>query len=107
MSDENVQFPYDNFCIGPRVSTFCSIDVTNGADQAVLRTRNNSGSPIGTQFDLDSNIDYDIMSLEYTGPRNLNASEIQNGLPFFTLERIDSTECFIKRWHIDIESNIT
>ena len=101
MAQENVEFNYRNFCIGPINGTFCSIDTTNPT--AILSTKNNTGGTVGTQYPLNPTIAQGttVRSIEYTGPRYLNALEIGDGLPFFTLEHDSSSQCTIKQWRLD------
>lgn len=102
MAYENVQFAYSNFCFGALLGTYCSLDTTNVT--AVLRTRNDSGSNVGTQYTFNPTITQSVSvgALDYTGPRSLGASQMKNGLPFFTMERTSSSGCTIKHWLLDV-----
>ncbi len=102
MAYENVQFAYSNFCFGALAGTFCSADTTNAT--AVLRTRNDTGANVGTQYTFNPTITQGTMvgALDYTGPRSLGASQMKDGLPFFTLERTSSSSCTIKHWRLDV-----
>jgi len=81
-----------NFCIGTLVGTFCSIDDANDR----LVTRNSSNAPVGTQYSLNIPISSEVMSVEYTGPRDLSANDMSGALPFFTLN-----SDYIRQWRLD------
>jgi len=81
-----------NFCIGTYVGTFCSIDDANDR----LVTRNTSNAPVGTQYSLDTSLSSAVISLEYTGPLDLFATEMGGALPFFTL-----SSDYIRQWRLD------
>ena len=81
-----------NFCIGTYVGTFCSIDEANDR----LVTRNSSNAPVGTQYSLDTLISSTVLSLEYTGPRDLTANDMGGPLPFFSL-----SSDRIRQWILD------
>jgi hypothetical protein len=98
MSYENVEFNYNNFCIGAISSTFCSIDTTNAT--AVLQVKNDSGA-VQANYDLNPTIPQgvSVKSLEYPGPRS--TSNHADGMPFWTLERDNGSQCTIKQWSLD------
>lgn len=98
MAYENLEFSYSNFCIGAQNGTFCSIDTTNPS--AILQVKNSSGDVI-RNYTLDPNISQgtEIKAIEYPGPRGL--SNFYDGLPFFTLEHDNDTQCTIKKWNLD------
>jgi len=95
MAYENVEFSYNNFCIGPQGGTFCSIDTTNVA--TTLQVKNSTGSLL---HNYSVNPDYaqslSIGSIEYPGPRG--ATGFFDDVPFFTLEHNSSTQCTIRAW---------
>lgn len=103
MAHENVRIPTSpdcpNFCVCPRsTSEFCYIDHSND----VLRVVRTSDGAVQRTYTLSSGVNQ-IISLEYTGPRNLslNFSDLGAELPFFTLEHISSSKCAIKRWKLN------
>lgn len=93
MAYENIRLNQPNFCLGPQVGTFCTIDTTN--PQTVLRVKNTAGANI-LDLSLSSNIINDNIRLEYVGP--LNLSSMIDGLNFFTFEKVNNSSCIIKRW---------
>ena len=93
MAHENIAIQQSNFCIGPQTGTICTIDTTNVS--TVLRVKDTSGSTI-VDYSLTSNIISELIGLEYIGPTNLTS--MVDGLTFFTVEKVDSTRCIIKRW---------
>jgi len=102
MAYENIDFKYGNFCIAPIINTFGSIDTTNAA--AVLQIRNSSGAVQGN-YTLNPTIPQNstVDSLIYTGP--INTSILADGMPFFTLQHTDVSNCVIKRWELNNTSN--
>ncbi len=102
MAYKNIQFNYDNFCIAPLINTYASIDTTNST--AMLQIRNSSGV-VQQNFSLSPTIAQytSVQALNYTGPRNINA--YPSGLPFFTMEKVSSTQCVIKRWKLNTDYN--
>jgi hypothetical protein len=102
MAYENIDFKYGNFCIAPITSTFGSIDTTNAA--AVMQIRNSSGAVQGN-YTLNPTIPQNstVDSFIYTGPTN--TSSLSDGMPFFTLQRVDDSNCTIKRWELNNTSN--
>lgn len=99
--DPNLNISYPNFCIGPMVGTFASVDQSSVT--TVLRIKNVSGAIIG-DYTLSSNIIDELVMLEYCGP--LNTTSVIDNATFFTLEKINSSTCIIKRWEI-LSSNLT
>jgi hypothetical protein len=96
MAYENIQIEQDNFCMGPQAGTFCTLDTSNVT--SLLRVKNASGGFI-SDYTLSSNIINDIVGLEYVGPKNI--SGMLDGLVFFTLEKVSSVICILKRWEVD------
>lgn len=97
MAYENIQVANPNFCLSPRSDEFGSIDHTTG----VFRFKTSAGVTQVT-YTLNNSVN-EIKALEYTGPRALSLAYNQLGdlLPVFTLERVSSSNCLIKRWYID------
>ncbi len=100
MAFENVNFKYPNFCTGPQSGTFCSINQDTAT--TLLQIKNQSGGTVGN-YTLSSNILNDLISLEYVGPTGLTG--MLDDLTFFTLEKIDSNTCIIKRYETRESSN--
>lgn len=100
MAHENITIQQPNFCIGPQLGTICTIDMTNV--NTVLRVKDTSGGTI-VDYSLTSNITGELIGLEYVGPTTL--SSIVDGLVFFTVEKVDSSRCIIKRWETDTMFN--
>ncbi len=98
MSYENIEFNFNNFCIGALIDTYCSIDTTNAT--AVMQVKTNTGQNQGN-YDLTPTITQGVSvnSLEYPGPRS--TSTHADGMPFWTLERNSSTQCTIKQWELN------
>lgn len=97
MAYENINFKYNNFCIAPVTNTFASVDTTNAT--SILQIKNSTGT-VQANYDLEPTLtqDLSIDSLVYTGPTN--TSTLADGMPFFTLEHTDSSNCVIKRWEL-------
>ena len=95
---ENVEFNFNNFCIGALVDTYCSIDTTNAA--AVMQVKTNTGQSQGN-YTLTPTITQgvSVKSIEYIGPRS--TSSHADGMPFWTLERSSSTQCVIRQWELN------
>lgn len=112
MAYENIKIAYTNFCLSPRsTGEFGYID--HDADE--FRIVNTSAGTVLQTYTLSSGVG-EIKSLEYVGPRGLGGSFSQLGdeLPFFTLERISSSQCKIKFWKLkdtgntlDLQNTIT
>jgi len=107
MAYENVKIPTSpdcpNFCICPRsANEFCYVDHVNDLFR-IIRT---SDGQVQVTYTITSGVDQ-VTSLEYVGPRGLGGSFSQLGdeLPFFTFERISSTECEIKQWKLNNTGN--
>jgi len=107
MAYENVRIPVSpdcpNFCICPRsANEFCYIDHVND----VLRIVRTSDGQVQQIYTISSGINQ-VISLEYTGPRNLGGDfgDLGDDLPFFTLEHISTTNCEIKRWKLNNTGN--
>ena len=90
---ENVHFKYPNFCFGPIAGTFCSINQDSAT--TILRIKNSAGTTLA-DYTLSSNIINELIHLEYVGPSDI--TEIMDSLTFFTVEKVNSTRCIIKRW---------
>lgn len=90
---ENVHFKYPNFCLGPIAGTFCSINQDDAT--TILRIKTSAGSLVA-DYSLSSNIVNDLIHLEYTGPSDITA--VMDELTFFTVEKVSSSRCIIKRW---------
>ena len=97
---ENVHFKYPNFCLGPIASYFCSINQDDAT--TILRIKTDAGVLIA-DYSLSSNIVNELIHLEYVGPSSL--TEMMDGLTFFTVEKVDSTRCIIKRYEMRTSSN--
>ena len=97
MAHENIAIQQPNFCMGPQLGTICTIDTTN--INTILRIKDTSGSTI-VDYSLTSNIISELVGLEYVGPITL--SSVVDGLTFFTVEKVDSTRCIIKRWETQV-----
>ena len=97
---ENIHLSWPNFCFGPRANTFCSINQDDAT--TIMRIKNSTGGLLGDYY-LSSNIINELIHLEYVGPSNL--TEEIDGLTFFTVEKIDSTRCIIKRYEMRTSSN--
>lgn len=93
MANENIEIQQPNFCFGPQLGTMCTVDMTN--INTVLRVKDTSGGTI-VDYSFTSNITNELLGLEYVGPTNL--SGMVDGLSFFTVERVSSSNCIIKRW---------
>ena len=103
MAYENVEFSYNNFCIGPQGGTFCSVNTTNVS--TILQVKNSGGSLLHNySVDPDLTQGVSIGSIEYPGPRG--ATGFFDDVPFFTLERNSSTQCTIRAWKFN-SSNST
>lgn len=87
-----IRFDDRNFCIGTYVGTFCSIDDANNR----LVTKNTSNGVVGTQYSLNPVLSSDVLSLEYTGPRNLAAGQFNGPLPFYSLDT-----SYIRYWELN------
>jgi hypothetical protein len=96
---ENITINYPNFCLGPQSGTFCTIDTSNVT--TTMKIVNSTGGII-SNFVLSSNIINEVKSIIYVGPNNL--SSIRDGLVFFTLEKVSTTSCLIKRWETSVSS---
>lgn len=90
---ENVHFTYPNFCFGPIAGTFCSINQDSAT--TILRIKNSAGTLLA-DYSLSSNIVDELLHVEYVGPSDI--TEIMDSVTFFTVERVSSTRCIIKRW---------
>ena len=93
MANENIEIQQPNFCFGPQLGTMCTIDTTNVT--TVLRVKDTSGGTI-VDYSLTSNIVNELIGVEYVGPTNLTG--MVDGLTFFTLEKVSTSKCIIKRW---------
>ena len=93
MANENIALQQPNFCWGPQLGTMCTIDTTNVS--TVLRVKDTSGGTI-VDYSLTSNIINELIAFEYVGPTNL--SGIVDGLTFITVEKVNNSQCLIKRW---------
>jgi len=92
---ENLQLDDANFVIGMQAGTFASID---SSDQA-LKVKNQGGAQVGPLYSLSSNINNTLKSFDYVGP--ISHNDVIDKAPFFTLEKVSSTQCQIKRWELD------
>ena len=93
---ENIQIECGNFCLGPQIGTFATIDYSDVTHR--LRIINTSGAII-KDYTLSFNLSYTFLGVEYVGPRNLTAAI--TGLPFITVERINEDNCIIRKWELD------
>lgn len=87
-----IRFDDRNFCIGTYVGTFCSMDDANDR----LVTKNTSNGTVGTQYSLSPTLSSEILSLDYTGPRNLVAGQFNGPLPFYSLDA-----SYIRYWELN------
>jgi len=97
---ENIHIKYPNFCLGPAASYFCSINQDDAT--TILRIKTSAGSLIA-DYSLSSNIVNELIHLEYVGPYGITT--LMDGLTFFTVEKVDSTKCIIKRYEMRTSSN--
>ena len=97
---DNVNFKYSNFCLGPIAGTFCSINQDDAT--TIMRIRSSTGDLLG-DYSLSSNIINELIHLEYVGPSGL--TEVMDGLTFFTVEKVSSSKCIIKRYEMRTSSN--
>jgi len=95
MAEENVRCAYRNFCFGSLNGSFHTIDATNSI--ARLLFKSSDGALIGNSYTLSPSFAQgtQIDTLIYAGPRYLNATQIQDGLPFYTLYN-----GIISEWHL-------
>ena len=95
----NINLSYPNFTLTPQAGTFATIN--RDAATTILRIKNSAGGLI-SDYTLSSNIhpDNELIGIEYCGP--LNLSGMIDDVTFFTVERINSTQCLIKRWETDV-----
>ena len=95
----NINLSYPNFTLTPQAGTFGTVNTDEPT--TILRIKNSAGGLI-SDYTLSSNIhpDNDLIGIEYCGP--LNLSEIIDGVTFFTVERVNSTQCIIKRWETNV-----
>lgn len=100
MANENIQIADDNFCVGPQVDTFATIDQSEASTRLLIKDE--TGTTLRT-YTLSTNIIDPIVSIEYTGPRNLTDT-IQDAT-FFTCEKINTTKCVVRKWEIDNNIN--
>ncbi|RKX67073.1 MAG: hypothetical protein DRP42_01495 [Tenericutes bacterium] len=99
MAYENIQISQPNFCRGPLAGTFCTL--STGTGTSVLQIVNATGGAVAS-YVLGSNIVNTLLALEYVGPVSL--INMVDGLTFFTLERMNSSTCIIKRWETRIST---
>lgn len=97
---ENVHFKYPNFCFGPVAGTFCSVNQDDAT--TIMRIKTSAGSLV-VDYTLSSNIINELIHLEYVGPSDVTA--LMDGMTFFTVERVSSTRCIIKRYEMRTSSN--
>ena len=101
---ENIHLKYGNFCLGPMgtgdaASTISSINQDDAT--TILRIKNLAGGLIA-DYTLSSNIISELIHIEYVGPL---VNSMIDGLTFFTIERVSSTKCIIKRYETRASSN--
>lgn len=103
---ENIQIQNPNFCIGPQIGTYCSVNTQSSP--VSMQVKNNSGTLIRTYFFSPSNIlktspylpsDYQFISIQYIGKHNNNS--FYNGAVFYTLELSNEFGNIIRRWKIN------
>ncbi len=94
MAYENIQIDDGNFCMGMKAGTFATIDISAQS----LKTMNETGTQ-QSLYTLSPSITNTFLSLAYTGPIDQLADV--DGATFFTLEKVSSTQCQIKRWELD------
>ena len=98
MAQENIEITYPNFCLGPQVGTFGTMNTSNVITR--FRIKNTSGGLIN-DYTLSSNIpaSNQLLAVEYVGPKNLSGPI--DDITFFTLEKVNSNQCIIKRWELN------
>jgi len=97
----NINLSYPNFTLTPQAGTFGTINTTEATTR--LRIKNTSGGLIN-DFTLSANILGELIAVEYCGPLNLTG--IIDGVTFFTIERVSSTQCLVKRWETDVRFSL-
>lgn len=98
MAQENVQFSTANMCLSPRsADEFCNINNSTG----IFRIVTSLGVTI-LNATMDTAVS-EIQCLEYVGPRSTGGTinQMGNKLPFYTLEHISSSQCYIREWWLD------
>jgi hypothetical protein len=103
MAGENVRLTKSNFCLLPLTDLFGSLN-----DSTSTFTIYNSNGVLQREYSLSNTVS-EIQAIEYVGPRNLSLSYTQLGtiMPIFTLERLSSSSCSIKKWRMDsVSSNL-
>jgi hypothetical protein len=95
----NISLSYPNFTLTPQAGAFGTINRDDST--TILRIKNSSGGLI-SDYTLSSNIhpDNELIGIEYCGP--LNLSEMIDNVTFFTVEKVNSTQCIIKRWETNV-----
>lgn len=98
MAYENIEIETSNFCLTPQAGTFGTINNTDPT--TIFRVKNTAGGLI-RDYTLSSNIltSHEVLSVEYVGPLNLSGAI--DDVTFFTLEKVDDTQCIIKRWELN------
>ena len=91
----NVNLSYPNFTLTPQAGAFGSINTSESDTR--MRIKNTAGGLI-SDYTLSSNIlpGHELIGIEYCGP--LNLTEMIDNVTFFTVERVNSTQCIVKRW---------
>ena len=103
MAQENIEIQHPNFCLFPQVGTFGTINTTETTTR--FRVKNTAGGLVH-EYTLSSNIPAanTILGVEYVGPINLSGP--LDDLIFFTLEKVSSTQCIIKKWTLDVSGSL-
>lgn len=95
MPYENIQLDDPNFSLAPQAGTWATLDIS---DQA-LKIKNQTGAQVGPVYTISSGTVSNLKSLNYVGP--IDYTGAIDGATFFTLEKISSTQCQIKRWELN------
>ncbi len=101
MAQENIEITNPNFCLTPQAGTFGTINTDDTT--TLFRVKNTAGGLVN-DYTLSANILNQVLAVEYVGPTNL-AGAIDN-VTFFTLEKVSSTRCIIKRWELDVSFSL-
>ena len=89
----NINLSYPNFTLTPQAGTFGTINTAEATTR--LRIKNTAGGLI-SDYTLSANLLSTLVGIEYCGP--LNLTEMIDDVTFITVERVNSTQCLIKRW---------
>lgn len=98
MAQENIEISYPNFCLFPQAGTFGTIDTSGVTTRFIVK---NTSGGIVSEYVLSANISpsNEVLAVEYVGPINLDGPI--DDVTFFTLEKVSSSQCIIKRWELN------